>query len=424
MSTEGAKPGWLHTFAHFPRRTSLRRALFQIHLWAGIGVGLIATVACFTGSAIVYKHSLETHLNPELFRTEAAPRASADALIARARALHPGWTLEYISTGRTRSELGSQQSSNSQASREPWIFYLAPPGAVPFDRDITAYLDPASGRLLGQMQRSTALHPATAIDWIAEMHYRLLGGETGEVVNGIGALMLFVLCVTGVAIWWPGRRHWRSHLKIHWHARWPRLNWDLHNVVGLWIALPLAIEALTGAFFCFYVPAATTMVTLLGGNAAQVRQLLRSPQSTVRNAAPVPIETLLRAALAAHPKCVLTGITPATMRAGAVLFRLAPRHAEDRGDYVQLAFDQYSGAILSDVDSRRLVFPLRVVLFMGPLHFGTFAGHWSKIGWIVAGLTPGLLFFTGFIMWWRRIMRKRRMMRGEMVARLQEAVER
>jgi uncharacterized iron-regulated membrane protein len=408
MITERAKQGWLHTFAHFPRRTFLRRALFQIHLWAGIGAGLLASVACLTGSAIVYKQALETHLSPSLYRTASAPRASADVLISRARALHPGWTLEYIDTGRTSTESDSQESSNSQTSREPWIFYLAPPGAEPFDRDITAYLDPSTGRPLGQMQRSTALHPATAIDWIAELHYRLLGGDIGGVVNGIGALLLFVLCVTGILIWWPGRRHWRSHLKIHWHARWPRLNWDLHNVVGFWIALPLAVEALSGAFFCFYAPAATTLVMLLGGNVAQARQLLVPPQSVMQAVAPAPIEPLLRMSLAAHPECALAGITLPTSATGAVLFRLAPPHAEDRGDYVQLSFDQYSGKLLSDIDSRRLGFPIRAVLFMGPLHFGSFMGDWSKITWIVVGLSPSLLFFTGFVMWVRRIRRKRR----------------
>jgi uncharacterized iron-regulated membrane protein len=47
--------------------------------------------------------------------------------------------------------------------------------------------------------------------------------------------------------------------------------------VGFWIALALAVEALSGAFFCFYAPAATTLVMLLGGNVAQARQLLVPP---------------------------------------------------------------------------------------------------------------------------------------------------
>jgi uncharacterized iron-regulated membrane protein len=402
MTTPGhTEEGWLHRFAHFPRQTLLRRALFQIHLWAGIGIGLIATVAGVSGSAIVYKHSLETHLTPALYRTTRAPRISADGLAQHARALHPGWRLEYIDTG----------GENADASPQPWIFYLAPSGAVPFDRDITAFLDPATGRLLGQMQRSTALHPATLIDWIAELHYRLLAGNPGVIANGIGALLLFVLCVSGVIVWWPGVHHWRSHLRIHWHARWPRLNWDLHNIVGFWIALPLAVVTLTGAFFCFYAPAATALVTLLGGDIAQAKQLLSPPQSTVQAGAHVPIEPLLRASTAAHPDCALAGITPPTSATAAVLVRLAPPHAEDRGDYVQLAFDQYSGKLLSNIDSRRLGFPTRAVLFMGPLHFGTFAGDWSKIAWILIGLAPGLLFLTGFIMWLRRIRAKGKLAR-------------
>jgi uncharacterized iron-regulated membrane protein len=42
-------------------------------------------------------------------------------------------------------------------------------------------------------------------------------------------------------------------------------------------------------------------------------------------------------------------------------------------------------------------------LFIRPLHFGTFAGHWSRIAWILVGLMPGVLFLTGFLMWWRRV---------------------
>jgi uncharacterized iron-regulated membrane protein len=83
--------------------------------------------------------------------------------------------------------------------------------------------------------------------------------------------------------------------------------------------------------------------------------------------------------------------------------QLDPTHAEDRGDYVQVVFDQHNGRVISDIDSRNESFAIRLVLFIRPLHFGTFAGHWSRIAWIVVGLLPGILFFTGFLMWWRRV---------------------
>ncbi len=37
------------------------------------------------------------------------------------------------------------------------------------------------------------------------------------------------------------------------------------------------------------------------------------------------------------------------------------------------------------------------------LHDGTFAGLWSEWIWFLIGLTPVLLFVTGFIMWWNRV---------------------
>ncbi len=383
----------LWRLAHCPRETFLRRALFQIHLWTGIAVGLLATVVGISGSAIVYKHELEKRFTPTLYQTSGAPELPADVLIAIAKTLHPGWSLEYIST----------EEAGSTATSDPWIFYLAPPGSKPFEEDALVYLDPGTGRLLGETHRSTALHPAGFVDWVAELHYRLLAGDTGLVINGIGAALLFVLCVSGVIIWWPGRKHWRSHLKIHWRARWPRLNWDMHNVIGFWTTLPLSIEALTGVLFCFYFPAATLVVTLLGGSAEQVKQWFAAPESIASHAAPAPLGPMIAAGLAAHPDSTLYGITPAATPSGSVLVRLAPPHAEDRGDFILLAFDQYSGRLLREMDSRRQGLAMRVLLFMGPLHFGTFAGNWSRIAWVILGFTPGLLFFTGFIMWWRRV---------------------
>lgn len=388
---------------HRPRETFLRRALFQIHLWAGIAIGLIATVVGVSGSAIVYKHELEKRLAPALYQTTNAPRMAADILMARAQGLHPGWRIEYIAT----------EEASPASAPDPWIFYIAPPGSRPFEDDVLAYVDPGSGKLLGETRRSTALHPAGFVDWVAELHYRLLAGDTGLVVNGIGAALLFVLCVSGTIIWWPGRRHCRSHLKIHWRARWPRLNWDLHNVIGFWTALPLSIEALTGVLFCFYLPVATLLVTLLGGDAERVKQLFSAPESVMSHTAPAAIEPMVSAALAAHRDSSLYGITPAAGPSGSVLVRLAPPHAEDRGDFVLLAFDQYSGKLLREVDSRRSGLAVRAVLFMGPLHVGSFAGNWSRMAWVVLGFAPGLLFFTGFLMWWRRVPgRRRRMMKG------------
>jgi uncharacterized iron-regulated membrane protein len=53
-----SEPSWLATFLADPRRTFLRRALFQIHLWVGIGLGIYVFLICVSGSALVFHHEL------------------------------------------------------------------------------------------------------------------------------------------------------------------------------------------------------------------------------------------------------------------------------------------------------------------------------------------------------------------------------
>ena len=381
---------WFTAFWHHPRKTWIRRALFQVHLCSGISVGIIATLVGISGSAIVYKDSLDKILTRGLFATTSeSKRLTTDQLLSAAHATHPGWLISYASIEEKPEALRP----------EPWVFYLVPPAEHRTTHLKLAYFDPATGRELGTIGEASGV-----MNWLAELHFRLLGGPTGTIVNGIGAALLLLLCMTGVVIWWPGRHRLRSGFKIQWKARWLRLNWDVHSVFGFWTSIPLAIEAFTGVYYCFFVPMAAAMVFVLGGDLHMWHEMSVPPRSTVAvGQAPVPIEPLVQEALKSHPDCVLRGLALPLQPSDPVSVQLDPPHAEDRGEYVQVVFDRYSGKVLSDVDSRKQSVAIRTVLFIRPLHFGTFAGHWSRIAWILVGLMPGILFFSGFVMWWRRV---------------------
>lgn len=55
-----------------------------------------------------------------------------------------------------------------------------------------------------------------SVERIVDLHENLLTGSTGRIVNGIGAISLALLCLTGAAIWWPGTKYWRRSLTIEW----------------------------------------------------------------------------------------------------------------------------------------------------------------------------------------------------------------
>ncbi len=86
---------------------------------------------------------------------------------------------------------------------------------------------------------------------IVDLHENLLTGSTGRFVNGIGAVCLTLLCVTGAVIWWPGTKYWRRSLIVEWRANFARINWDLHSAAGLWCFPFVLMWAVSGIYLVF-----------------------------------------------------------------------------------------------------------------------------------------------------------------------------
>ncbi|MEJ0006700.1 MAG: PepSY-associated TM helix domain-containing protein [Steroidobacteraceae bacterium] len=51
-------------FSRHPQSVWLRRMLFQVHLWVGIGLGLYIFVVSLSGSLIVFRRELDRTLCP------------------------------------------------------------------------------------------------------------------------------------------------------------------------------------------------------------------------------------------------------------------------------------------------------------------------------------------------------------------------
>lgn len=95
------------------------------------------------------------------------------------------------------------------------------------------------------------LSPRFSVEWLVDLHANLLVGNTGRFVNGIGALCLTLLCLTGAIIWWPGIKSWRRSLRVGWGSRIPRLSWDLHSALGFWTFLFVLMWAISGIYLSF-----------------------------------------------------------------------------------------------------------------------------------------------------------------------------
>ena len=212
-----------------PQGVWLRKALFQVHLWTGIGLGAYVFVVCITGSVLVYRNELYIFFSPQPVIVESAGVALGDAALEdAARQAYPGHEAQGLRRGGTPNE-----AVRITLTREG-------------DR-IQRLFDPFTGEDLGD-PLPLGYRAST---WLLDLHDNLLGGQTGRRVNGVGAGFLLVISLTGAVIWWPGIRRWRSSLTIERRADWRRFHWSLHSAFGFWCWPFLVLWAITGVYLSF-----------------------------------------------------------------------------------------------------------------------------------------------------------------------------
>jgi hypothetical protein len=56
--------------------------------------------------------------------------------------------------------------------------------------------------------------------WLQNRHFNLFGGRAGLLVNTIGALLLVLMCLSGIVVWWPVARVSRRLRDLGRRAEW------------------------------------------------------------------------------------------------------------------------------------------------------------------------------------------------------------
>ena len=215
-----------------PRNIWLRRALFQVHLWSGIVVGLYILMMSVTGSVLVYSNELFVAATPEpIISKGSGPRLTDDQLGEAARHAYPGYRVMKI--GR---------ALNLDQAVDVWLRRG--------DQIKQRLFDSRSGNDLGDSV-PTGIR---LVSKLLDLHDNLLGGPTGRKVNGAGALALLVLAGTGLAIWWPGITTWRRSVTLHRGVGWKRLTWHLHSMIGFWSLGFLLVFGVSGAYLSIPQP--------------------------------------------------------------------------------------------------------------------------------------------------------------------------
>ena len=324
-----------------PQNVWLRKAIFQIHLWTGIGLGLYVLLISVSGSAIVFRNEIykSAGRGPRIVAV-SGPRLTPGELKSAVSRQYPGYTAAYTWEGKIpglATEIWLERDGKSKRQR---------------------LFDPYTGKDLGP----SIPYAIRVLAWLSDLHTNLLFARTGRAINGVASMLLTLLCLTGAVIWWPGIKNWRRSLTIHPKSNWKRLNWDLHSAIGFWSFALIFMWAITGVYLVFPLPFQ---------RAVNFFSPLQQYRLDVR-AQPAP-----QAIPQISNEVGLVRVADESPGPNRIRRRFAP-------------IKRSPGDIL-----------LRWLYY---LHFGNFAGWRVKVLWVVLGFLPPVLLITGILMWWNRVL--------------------
>lgn len=371
----------------------LRRFWLDVHLWIGAGLSIPIILLCFSGAVLTFHDELDRLVHPARYAISGEAQLAPSAYVAAARdALGEGFVISGLRLPRAADDPVIAQA---RAKGRPQ------PGQRPASRSV--YLDPPTARAL-----SVADTRADAFGVLHQIHGSLMIPDIGrKVVGWIGWAML-VSSLTGIWLWWP--RNGNLLAALRWR-RGPRTTFNLHHLLGFWIAIPLAILSATGVYISFPQTARSLAQHLVPMSAAPPQQGPPGGGGPPLAHPHLSIDEAAAAARAAAPHSRLTGITfPARGRDGAGAVWRAELRAG--GPAIQVIVDDATGVgVLRDALSARLPGD-DLALTMRRIHDGVDQNILWRIVVFLGGAIPLGLTVTGIIMWLRRRAARRAVRRG------------
>jgi uncharacterized iron-regulated membrane protein len=343
----------------------IRPAILWLHRWVGLAASVIVFVVAVTGCFLAFEEELDRALHPEFFQVaRSEERLSVDALVEAARQKFPRLPVMGL---RLPQQVGE-------------------PIAIGFGNRARVFLDPHDGRELGVQRES---HPF--IKALNQLHIRLMLGPTGATIVGVATLVTLALALSGLWLWWPLRIVWFKG-----RPSWRRLNFDLHNVAGLYSSLFLVIVCITGVTMAFADTVDPWIIKLTG---AAPRQ--RPPQVTPQpDATRISIGTAVQRAAEALPgaKVVLVSV-PFQPRA---TYRLQLRFPNDKtpGGRSIVHLDPYSGEVLQVFSTRGADLGNTYLWMQRSLHTGDLFGWPTQVLACLVCVALALQVVSGVVIWW------------------------
>lgn len=210
---------------------SIRKVIGRVHLWLGLASGPVVFIVAITGCIYAFQKEIQDWTQPFRFvERQPAPFLPPSVLQAAAEKELPDRHIHAV------QYLGPERAAQVIFySPDPEYYYLV-------------YVNPYTAEVLKVKDMSRDFFAI-----VLDGHFYLwLPPQIGQPIIASATLIFVVMLLSGIVLWWPRKKkHARQRFSIRWNAKWKRVNYDLHNVLGFYAWAVAILLACTGLVWGF-----------------------------------------------------------------------------------------------------------------------------------------------------------------------------
>ena len=389
------------------RKRRKKESLFKyimsvLHLLLGLLSSIIIFIVCLSGSIYAFKTQIENLIDRDVVYVKSDNNSSKIAIDTILN------NFENQFGGATNITVFKENNKNVLVSS--------------FSKDntgVSAYYNPISGELLG-VKNTTSI---AFFDFILEVHRFLLAGDVGKFINGVAVLMFIFLLFSGFIIWLPKKiNQLKKSLKIKLDAKFHRVNYDLHRVLGFYSILLLFFISVTGLYVSFYW-VKNAVIIGLGGDSIVISDTNIALKESLSSSFDVLFDDLSAKENTVLKKesslqSILLKTDSILKNEGTKVILLAKENTKSINitkmntdnllhfyvpDKIEFSID---GSVRKQELFKKLALHEQFKLIAKPLHTGEIMGLPTIIIYFLISLVGCSLPVTGFIIWFKKIRKK------------------
>ncbi|BDD09756.1 membrane protein [Fulvitalea axinellae] len=350
----------------------------RIHLYLGLITGAVTLLTCLTGAILVFEDELGPYVYPE--RYDFVPTSEKVELE----------TYRHI-IEKDNSILSNGKVTGARVFGPDYLAYQFFVSNKEKQRR-TVYANPYKVEILDVSESKKEFFHTVEM-----LHRNLLLEKVGKQITAYCTVAFIVLLISGIILWVPkSKKGWKTRFKVKLKgASWKRLNYDLHVVLGFYVAVFGLILSLTGLVWSFdFIRGG---IISLGTNRGKEK-----PKSEIikdKSQSTITLDEAHKLITEDFEEIWRTTIRVSSKKDGTAWGAVTHADSPHENGYDAVHLDKYSGKKLKTEKFEDLPAGDKLYRYMYPIHIGTIFGMPTKILAFITCLIGFGLPITGLIMW-------------------------